>query len=792
MLGLNQHQDGRVVGLLKALGRAYLENGENQTAVEKFKPLYQSGTEDPEILINFALALARSEAIDAAALSVYRQAVETVVGNETLYLTLATLFLKENVTAEPALTVYRTALRFDPLFKEEIREAIEKVFHETAESITVPELRQALMDSIDNPELLSLYLSAAWQSGRFDEALYLLKDLYVQSKKPSLYLEAICQTLLEQKAHAEANGLQFRLTPANLRYCLRFRKIDAPISRIHEIDAYLDFLNLFTAYHQESPLLSSSNEEYEFLILDRGLDRFTEISETNKILMAISPNFDLRKDLVDKLHGVNRQNTGLPFHNNSELLAKVNCIAVFEITNFDENDENSKPPCRTFLKLMSGELASSQDMIVCQTSDGIITLGAGPNKACEAAIRTLQKLARYNQVVEDFETINLRITVHSSQAPFLNLEHEGLQEIRKGLKAHHITRNIQSAPDARVPETGRLYVTENVANSLTELPINKLSEVKLPYYPNKHRIFEVPLSSQTGNQKTTAAKDNFGRYEIIEAIKENQMYTTYRGYDPRLDRQVIIKAYRAQAFAGFKEYRLLRKQFYEEVRKLNRINHPNVGVIYDAGEDGETLYLVREFIEGKALNEHLLEQGLPEINRTLRYYILLCKVLSNFHKNQIWHKNLKPHNVFVTPQNDIKITDGGLLQVLHSDKLQSDDLDSQAYSSPEQLQRLRLTQSSDHFQLGVMLYESLTGVHPFRAPNPSEVRLKILADEPDLPSKFRHDIPRDLNQVIARSLTKIPHRRFQSIAEFSANLQRVSKKGDGAPFDLHLPDPLVP
>jgi serine/threonine-protein kinase len=303
--------------------------------------------------------------------------------------------------------------------------------------------------------------------------------------------------------------------------------------------------------------------------------------------------------------------------------------------------------------------------------------------------------------------------------------------------------------------------------------MDKLGEFRLPHFPNQHKVFSV-LFKETAKQPNIVIPKKFGKYEVAEAIKENQLYSTFRGYDPHLERSVIIKAYKAQAFADFKEFTSLRKQFYEEVRKLNRINHPNIGVIYDAGEEGEILYLVRECVDGKILNDYLLQSGLPDVKTTLAFYLQVCKILIVFHQSQTWHKNLKPDNVFITNQNEIKLVDGGLLQVRHTDKIWNSDINSQAYSAPEQIQGHRLTQSCDNFQLGVMLYESLTGVHPFRGKDAAEVRIKILANDPLPASTFRADIPAALDAILEKSLAKNPHQRYESIPAFSADLSKLA------------------
>ncbi len=211
---------------------------------------------------------------------------------------------------------------------------------------------------------------------------------------------------------------------------------------------------------------------------------------------------------------------------------------------------------------------------------------------------------------------------------------------------------------------------------------------------------------------------------------------------------------------------------------MNQINHPEVSIIYDAGEDRDILYLVREYIDGQSLNDELVTGRLQDIKKTLELYICLCQTLSNFHQNHLWHKNLKPNNVWIVNQNDLKVVDGGLLQVRHTDRVWNDDLSSQSYATPEQIQGLKITQSCDNFLLGIMLYESLTGKHPFHAKTATDVRIQILADEPALASSHRAEISRRLDEVLVKSLSKHPEERYHSISHFESDLAKIRQNLD--------------
>ncbi|HEX9653348.1 MAG TPA: tetratricopeptide repeat protein, partial [bacterium] len=412
-----QRYDQEVVDLLKALGRAYLENGENQRAADKFRQLVNNGIEDSEILTNFALVLARSELITEEALSIYKKSVAANETDEGLYLTLATLFLKKEVVEDPALKVYRRSLKFSPPFEEEIRTALERVFRQSTKSIDIAELRQTLLDCGENPELLSVYLTTAWRESKFDDALTVLKDLYQHSHENPNYLKPICETLLEKKARSEENGLAFEITPIEVQLSLKFQNLDEPLRRIADLEIYLDLKNLFLNF-KPNGRKKLGNDEYEFFILDKSLPKKGTNSEGQTVAVQVDPIFDFERDFIQKLE----QNESTMPPESAAILNRCNTLGIFEIANFDANPDSSKLPFVTFLKSISAEMNRVDEVLVCPTGNGIITLNSDPDKLVRIAVVILQRLQRYNQVVDDSEKIKMRVTAHSSLVPFVNLE----------------------------------------------------------------------------------------------------------------------------------------------------------------------------------------------------------------------------------------------------------------------------------------------------------------------------------------------------------------------------------
>ena len=206
---LHSHYDRETAALLKALGRAYLQNGENRKAAEKFKQLVESGLEDEEALNSYAFALARAASIDDEALTVYSKAFQIQKGDKSLCLTLATLFLKENVTRSPALKVFLQSLKYEPPSKDQISIALERIFRQSSANGAHAEIRDVLLENPERPEVLAFFVKGAWQTENYDIAIRILKELHLSSDQNQLYLEAVCKTLLEKKARTEENGQSF-------------------------------------------------------------------------------------------------------------------------------------------------------------------------------------------------------------------------------------------------------------------------------------------------------------------------------------------------------------------------------------------------------------------------------------------------------------------------------------------------------------------------------------------------------------------------------------------------------
>ncbi len=790
MQGENLITDPKVVALLKALGIAYLENREYTKASDKFKQLVSQNFEDDEIVLNHALALTGMQATSEEALHAYARATTRHPNDENLFLSLSTLFINQKVVADPALRVLHKSLSFSSPQEPEIRAALEAVFSENTGNIAIPEIKKTLLESGDNPELLNLFLRTALRDNKFDDALEVLKSLHAQSKDDSFYAQAFCDTLLRKKASAEELNHPFSLSAHQAHFCFKQFNPEKRLTRIHELETYLDFRNLLLAIEKQNPSDKGAEGEYEIMLMDNAIENIDEVTQSISIPPDFEPSFRLAHDLLSKINdsesaapkGVLSLNGNGGASQTPEIDLTdfpTNTFALFEITNYENEAETSKLPFQTFLKLICGDMLQSREIKCAKTADGMVALATNPRKMVTEATEIIEKLQRYNQVVDDSEVIHMRITLHCTPLPFGELENDGIRELRKTVKIHN--RSIAEPEFGEKPispselETDCVMLSEQVVSQVSGLNSHKTGNFNLTYFPQEHILYKIAFTEDRTENKTEVPtfkeKRHFGKYEVTETLRQAPFSSTYRGYDTQLERPVIIKAHRVDAFAAHKDTATLRKQFYDEVRRFNRINHPNIGVIYDAGEEENTLYLVREHIEGKNLRSFLMTHEKPGTQEILEIFVGICRVLSQYHKSQIWHKNLKPENIFIMgAHKEIKVVDGSLLQLRYTESAEEFDADTMAYLAPEQIQGQTLTETCDIFQIGTLLYESLTGTHPFKSEIAPDTRLNILADTPLPASTIKPGLPLELDRILTRALDKIPEQRFATITDFQTEL----------------------
>ena len=257
------------------------------------------------------------------------------------------------------------------------------------------------------------------------------------------------------------------------------------------------------------------------------------------------------------------------------------------------------------------------------------------------------------------------------------------------------------------------------------------------------------------------------RYQITERIGIGGMAEVYRAQDNVLGRMVAVKVMLPQ-YAADPDFT---RRFRQEAASAANLQSPYIVNVYDWGQDEGTYYIVMELVRGSDLKTAIKQRGAINQRKVAEIGSQVCQALSVAHGLDIIHRDIKPQNIMVQPDGNVKVMDFGIARAKNSTKEQTSSvLGTAHYISPEQAQGKELTAASDIYSLGIVLYESATGVLPFDGPDAVSVAMKQVQDLPAPPSDVKPDIDPDLEAIIMKALAKNPVDRFETAKEMRSAL----------------------
>ena len=262
-----------------------------------------------------------------------------------------------------------------------------------------------------------------------------------------------------------------------------------------------------------------------------------------------------------------------------------------------------------------------------------------------------------------------------------------------------------------------------------------------------------------------------GRYEVLERIGSGGMAIVYKAKDVLLNRVVTIKVLREQ-FVSDEDFI---RRFRREAQSVASLSHPNIVSVYDVGKEGDTEYIVMEYVEGRNLKEIIREYAPLSTEQSVNLARQITMAIQNAHEHHIIHRDIKPHNILVTENGHAKVTDFGIARAVSSATVThtGDIVGSVHYLSPEQAKGLQSNEQSDIYSLGIVLYELITGKVPYDGETPITIALKHLQEQPVLPSKINPRIEKEFEAVIMRAIAKSPEKRYLSAKDLLADLDHI-------------------
>lgn len=260
------------------------------------------------------------------------------------------------------------------------------------------------------------------------------------------------------------------------------------------------------------------------------------------------------------------------------------------------------------------------------------------------------------------------------------------------------------------------------------------------------------------------------RYRVTEKIGSGGMADVYKAVDETLGRSVAVKVMH-QKYASDPNFTA---RFRQEAQAAANLSSPNIVNIYDWGQDGNNYYIVMEYVRGTDLKSLILQKTYLPSKQVAEIGAQVCRALSVAHGYDIIHRDIKPHNIMVTPDGSVKVMDFGIARAGNTSMTQTGSvLGTAHYVSPEQAQGKALTAASDLYSLGIVLYEAASGKLPFDAETPVAVALKQVNEQPLRPSQFNPHLDSRLEAIIGKALVKDPRSRYTSAKEMGADLRNL-------------------
>jgi serine/threonine-protein kinase len=278
------------------------------------------------------------------------------------------------------------------------------------------------------------------------------------------------------------------------------------------------------------------------------------------------------------------------------------------------------------------------------------------------------------------------------------------------------------------------------------------------------------------------------RYQLDKQLGEGGMAIVYQASDLMLERTIAVKILRKD----FSKSKAFQERFKEEARAAANLTHPNIVTVHDFGFDNDRLFIVMEHVPGTDLKQIIKKSGSLPIDQASRLFIQACAGIGYAHRAGLIHCDIKPHNMLITPDHRLKVTDFGIARALASikhDEQSQAIWGSPAYFSPEQAAGRAPSPASDVYSLGIVLFEMLTGELPFTDPSPQELALLHRYEAPPSAREINPEISTELEEIIVKVLSKEPSSRYRTADQLGRIVISFTEMLDSQ-IQVEIPAPL--
>jgi len=276
------------------------------------------------------------------------------------------------------------------------------------------------------------------------------------------------------------------------------------------------------------------------------------------------------------------------------------------------------------------------------------------------------------------------------------------------------------------------------------------------------------------------------RYEIITKLGKGSRGNVYLGRDPYIERQVAIKTYRVPEHKGPREVKKYQKRFFVEAQSAGLLMHPNIVAVYDADITDDLCYIIMEYVGGDTLEMFCNPDNLLPVDRVTEIIFSVCQGLEYAHQQGVIHRDIKPSNIILSSSGQPKISDFSIAFMKRDGStLEQGLFGSPSYMSPELVKEELITEQTDLFSLGTIMYEMLAGKKAFDGNNDYAVMYKIVNEEPPPVLEMRPELPLIFGEILAKVLAKDTSKRYQNSMEFAYDLRLAIRDLRETPKETH-------
>lgn len=679
-------QLNRVHQLLHTLGRAYLQKEQYAEAFDKFKQLLTLEPDNPEILLDAAIAALGSDDVSSPTLDLYERAVTHNPDSSALKDGLASLFVHHDITTPFAVELCQEIVEGAPANELQMRLYLKK-YYEAAGMLDKAkrEEQKAIFNSRDG-KAIRAFLENLWWEGKFTEALAALRAApksngaygYITKE---LGVTQAYEILAAGRLENNADALQTILAAAPTM---------TPAESLTDLRDYLTLrLSLFSGSQQPA-----APDAAHQVVLNQGT------AEEEEEFFAVAP-FNLREEVLEALaKPAESQEQSEPID------GEWQSFLFAQIIKYD-----GKIVPDRLRNLLSNHLAQLPDIILRQSGVGFVSLAKDPVVQIRSIIDFMQSLDEYNAAVPEIDRVMLVGGLQVTRQLHKGSARETLAAL---VDAAHLLRLAENVATSE-PGVGILLLRTD-DESLGKHPgagFTLMAMEPVQLLPGRKTtctevVWRNPLAQLKPGQFYV-----FGRFEVSKRLLRHNNYTTFLARDLQLDRPLVMKVMLPADAAPFLQNDEQRDRIYSRIRAIARLSHPTLAFLYDMGEHEGMLFFGREYIEGQNLTELNFrdEQRDGEILAMLQKIV---RALLYANSKGVVHLNLKPGNIWLSEAQELKITDfyiagfaedganAGVLYPAHW-----------RYLAPEILYGEGGDSRSDIYSLGIMAYELLAGRHPY-------------------------------------------------------------------------------